>query len=78
MKNRGPFPWLSLLPAVIGLAYGVSPVDLIPDVIPVLGWIDDAFIVPVSILLTVWALWHRSKRSQRQLQPIPVDSRTIR
>ena len=33
--------------------YLLSPLDLIPDVVPVLGWLDDLIIVPLGILLVV-------------------------
>ncbi len=43
-------------------AYALSPIDLIPDVIPVLGQLDDLLIVPLGILLAARlmppALWY--------------------
>lgn len=40
--------WLKLGAALIVL-YVVSPIDLIPDFIPGIGWIDDAVLVPLAI-----------------------------
>jgi uncharacterized membrane protein YkvA (DUF1232 family) len=40
--------WLKLGTALIVL-YVLSPIDLIPDAIPVLGWVDDLVIVPFAI-----------------------------
>jgi uncharacterized membrane protein YkvA (DUF1232 family) len=36
-----------------GAAYALSPIDLVPDFIPVLGYLDDLLIVPADILLAV-------------------------
>ena len=42
-------PMLARLLAVAIAAYALSPIDLIPDFIPVLGWLDDLVIVPLGL-----------------------------
>ncbi|MBN3760677.1 YkvA family protein [Burkholderia sp. Ac-20365] len=44
-------PLLAKLLAVATVAYALSPVDLIPDFIPVLGYLDDLVLVPLGIWL---------------------------
>lgn len=46
-------PWQAKLLAGVVAAYALSPIDLIPDFIPVLGYLDDLILVPVGIWLTV-------------------------
>jgi len=46
-------PWYAKAIALITLAYALSPIDLIPDFIPVLGYLDDLFIVPAGIALSI-------------------------
>ncbi|HJZ77856.1 MAG TPA: DUF1232 domain-containing protein [Vicinamibacterales bacterium] len=46
-------PWYAKAMAGAVAAYALSPIDLIPDFVPVLGYVDDLVIVPVGILLTV-------------------------
>lgn len=42
-------PWYAKLILVLTLAYALSPIDLIPDFIPILGLLDDLIIVPFGI-----------------------------
>jgi uncharacterized membrane protein YkvA (DUF1232 family) len=46
-------PWFAKALAFVVAGYALSPIDLIPDVIPVIGYLDDLIIVPVGILLIV-------------------------
>ena len=46
-------PWFAKLVAICVVAYAFSPIDLIPDFIPVLGYLDDLIIVPLGISLAL-------------------------
>jgi uncharacterized membrane protein YkvA (DUF1232 family) len=46
-------PWYAKVAAVAVAAYALSPIDLIPDFVPVIGYLDDLVIVPAGILLAV-------------------------
>jgi uncharacterized membrane protein YkvA (DUF1232 family) len=46
-------PWYAKLIAVSVVAYALSPIDLIPDFIPVVGYLDDLILVPLGITLTI-------------------------
>lgn len=46
-------PWYAKALALCVAGYALSPIDLIPDFIPVLGYLDDVIIVPLGILAVV-------------------------
>ena len=46
-------PWYAKALAICVAGYALSPIDLIPDFIPVIGYLDDAVIVPLGILAVV-------------------------
>jgi uncharacterized membrane protein YkvA (DUF1232 family) len=46
-------PWYAKALAALVAAYALSPIDLIPDFIPVLGQLDDLLLVPLGIALAV-------------------------
>ncbi len=50
-RNAGA-PWYTRVLTVLLTVYVVSPIDLLPDFIPVVGYLDDLIVVPVG----VWAL----------------------
>ena len=51
--KRKETPWFAKILAAIVVVYALSPVDLIPDFIPILGYLDDVIILPALIALTV-------------------------
>ena len=46
-------PWYAKVAVAAVAAYALSPIDLIPDFIPVLGYLDDLLIVPAGIYLAL-------------------------
>lgn len=44
-------PWYAKLLALMVAAYALSPIDLIPDAIPVLGLLDEVILLPIAIAL---------------------------
>jgi uncharacterized membrane protein YkvA (DUF1232 family) len=46
-------PWLARAWLALVLAYALSPIDLIPDFVPVLGYVDDLILLPLGIALAI-------------------------
>lgn len=70
LKDRDT-PMIARVMAAVTIAYALSPIDLIPDFIPVLGYLDDVILLPFMIMLTVKLIpqdvWNRSMEQSRQL-----------
>lgn len=58
-------PWPAKVLAICVAAYALSPIDLIPDFIPVIGYLDDLIIVPLGIMLVVWMIPHEIMAEHR-------------
>lgn len=54
-NSRGSYriPLLSVILLIGAVIYIISPIDLIPDFIPVIGWIDDSFVLYLALKLLV-------------------------
>jgi uncharacterized membrane protein YkvA (DUF1232 family) len=65
VKRLARLPWKAILPVLAGVAYGLSPVDLILDVIPLLGFADDVTVLLVALATAViqFVRWRRIRRS---------------
>jgi uncharacterized membrane protein YkvA (DUF1232 family) len=46
-------PWYAKIIAIIVVSYALSPIDLIPDFIPVIGYLDDLILIPIGIYITL-------------------------
>lgn len=46
-------PWYAKGIAFLTIAYALSPIDLIPDFVPIFGYLDDLLIVPAGIALAI-------------------------
>ena len=69
-------PWYAKVTAGCVAAYALSPVDLIPDFIPVLGYLDDLVIVPAGIVLAIGMIppevmaEHRAAAAASGIRPV--------
>ena len=54
LASRDPrVPWYARVLAIAVAGYALSPIDLIPNFVPVLGYVDDAIVLPLGVLLMV-------------------------
>ncbi|WP_035172360.1 YkvA family protein [Caldanaerobius polysaccharolyticus] len=51
--KRPDVPWYAKLFAIFVVSYALSPVDLIPDFVPILGYLDDLVLIPLGITLAI-------------------------
>lgn len=58
--------WLAKVLIIFTIAYALSPIDLIPDFIPILGYLDDLIIIPFLITLSIKIIPHDIPEECRQ------------
>lgn len=66
-------PWLVRLMALLVAAYALSPIDLIPDFIPVLGFLDDLILVPAGVYLVLRLVPPGVMQSAREQASVAVE-----
>ena len=76
LAGRDPrVPWYAKALAIVVACYALSPIDLIPDFIPVLGYLDDLILLPLGVLLVVRLIppeimaEHRHSAAAAQVRP---------
>ena len=84
LASRDPrVPWYAKAVAICIAGYALSPIDLIPDFIPVLGYVDDLIIVPAGIALVIWLIppeimaEHRALATAAQDRPVSKAAAAI-
>ena len=84
LAGRDPrLPWPVKLLALVVAGYALSPIDLIPDFIPVLGYLDDVVLVPLGIMLVIQLTppdllaEHRAKASEIVERPVSRNGMAV-
>ena len=70
-------PWYARVFAAVVVGYAFSPIDLIPDPIPVLGYLDDLILIPLGVALAVRMIpphvLAECREEARQMRDKPVS-----
>ena len=71
VMKSSEIPILAKILAFLTIAYALSPIDLIPDFIPVLGYLGDLVILPMLIVLTIKCIpkpiWQKAQNEAQEL-----------
>ena len=77
LAGRDPrVPWHAKVLALLVAGYALSPIDLVPDFVPVVGYLDDVILVPLGIVLVVKLIppgimaEHRASAAAAQDRPV--------
>jgi uncharacterized membrane protein YkvA (DUF1232 family) len=76
-------PWYAKALAICVAGYALSPIDLIPDFVPIPGYMDDIIIVPLGILIVVKLIppeimaEHRALAASAQARPVSLGAAVV-
>ncbi len=69
-------PWYAKVFMALIIGYALSPIDLIPDFIPVLGYLDDLIIVPAGVFLAIKMIpWEVLAECREKARSEPISSK---
>jgi uncharacterized membrane protein YkvA (DUF1232 family) len=59
-------PWVVRLVCGLGILYVLSPLDFLPDLMPIIGWVDDILVVTgvLGWMIQQWKRWQQKLRLQ--------------
>ena len=84
LAGRDPrVPWYAKAFALLIAAYALSPIDLIPDFVPILGYLDEVILLPPAILLAIRLVppevmaEHRATAAAAQAKPVSRAGATM-
>lgn len=63
--------------ALLIVAYIISPIDIIPDFIPVLGLLDEVILVPIMLAFTVSLIPNEIRHEYEQEEALAIDNKQI-
>jgi len=70
-------PWYAKTIAICTAAYALSPIDLIPDFIPILGYLDDLILVPAGIALAIRLIPAEVLEDAREKVAVSSEERSV-
>jgi uncharacterized membrane protein YkvA (DUF1232 family) len=74
-------PWYAKVWLLLVISYAMSPIDLIPDFIPILGLLDDLMLIPLGIAIAIRiipkSIWEECKEQAENGVTVPLVYRSI-
>ena len=71
-------PWYAKAFGAMVVAYALSPIDLIPDFVPVLGYLDDIVLIPIGIAIAVKMIPKEIMEECRKNAAVALTSREVK
>jgi uncharacterized membrane protein YkvA (DUF1232 family) len=70
--------WYARIFMIVVITYALSPIDLIPDFIPLLGYLDDLIIVPLGIFLTIKMIPKGVMEECREKAKVEISNKRVK